>query len=217
MFKGTAGDKPKLLEPIWHAQIAIILAVILQLLLSPALTFGPRYLMAILELLLVASVGFTRPKVDNRNAKAHRFLSMGLIYLISFANIVSLVLVSRALIGGVQINGHRLIVSGIAIYLTNIVMFGLWYWEMDSTGLSGFTETNREDDFLFPQMSNKNYENWEPRFIDYLYISVTNATAFSPTDTLPLTHRAKLIMTAQSLASLLTVALVAARAVNILS
>jgi hypothetical protein len=209
----------KQLEPIWHAQIAILCAVILQLAASPSLSFGPRHSVAILEIFLVLSVGITRPKVHNRNATLHRLLSIGLIVLISVANIFSLILLSKALIDGTRIDGHTLILSAMAIYLTNIIMFGLWYWELDSTGLSGFVELDREDDFLFPQMSLKKYREagWDAKFIDYLYVSTTNATAFSPTDALPLTHRAKLLMTTQSLTSLLTIALVAARAVNILS
>jgi len=95
-----------------------------------------------------------------------------------------------------------------AIYLTNIIVFGLWYWELDNTRVE-------VADFLFPQMATK--PSWRPTFFDYVYVSITNATAFSPTDTLPLTHRAKFLMTLQSVTSLAIVVLVTARAVNILS
>ena len=109
--------------------------------------------------------------------------------------------------------------TAIQIWLTNVIVFGLWYWELDRGGPGArCRENHREPDFLFPQMSTPAAAppSWAPRFLDYLYVAFTNATAFSPTDTLPLTAWAKVLMAIQSLASLLTVALVAARAVNIL-
>jgi hypothetical protein len=109
----------------------------------------------------------------------------------------------------------------VAIFLTNIIVFGLWYWELDSNGIQGQSTKVRPVDFLFPQMTPGEHVVerglWVPTFFDYLYISITNATAFSPTDSQPLSHRAKLLMASQSLISLITVALVAARAVSILS
>jgi hypothetical protein len=105
------------------------------------------------------------------------------------------------------------------IWFTNVLAFGLWYWEFDRGGPGSRSHVHhREPDFLFPQMANPDAapKDWCPSFIDYMYVTFTNATAFSPTDTMPLTQWAKLLMAVQSLASLLTVALVAARAVNIL-
>jgi hypothetical protein len=101
-----------------------------------------------------------------------------------------------------------------------VIVFGLWYWELDRGGPSARHDPHhREPDFLFPQMATPGAArpDWAPGFLDYLYVSFTNATAFSPTDTMPLTPLAKGLMGVQSAASLLTVALVAARAVNILS
>jgi uncharacterized membrane protein len=130
--------------------------------------------------------------------------------LISLANAVSLGLAINVLFNGGAVNGHELLISSLAIYLTNVIVFGIWYWELDNT---------RDDvpDFSFPQFNDPSKKQWRPTFFDYLYVSITNATAFSPTDTLPLTHRAKLLMTLQSVTALVTVVLVAARAVNILS
>jgi hypothetical protein len=126
----------------------------------------------------------------------------------------------RALFNNSYVTGRELIASGLAIYLTNIIVFGLWYWELDSNGIQGQDPAIAPIDFLFPQMTPGDHYNgpriWVPTFFDYLYVSTTNATAFSPTDTLPLTHRAKLLMSSQSIISLITIALVAARAVNIL-
>ncbi|MBV9547646.1 MAG: hypothetical protein JOY61_25010, partial [Chloroflexi bacterium] len=109
--------------------------------------------------------------------------------------------------------------SAMQIWLTNVIVFGLWYWELDRGGPSARVRADhREPDFLFPQMITPAVApaDWYPRFWDYLYVAFTNATAFSPTDTMPLTVVAKSLMTIQSIVSLLTVALVAARAVNIL-
>ena len=106
------------------------------------------------------------------------------------------------------------------IWLTNFLLFALWYWELDRGG-PGRRAAGRDQppDFLFPQMSDDRIEprNWRPRFIDYLYVSLTNATAFSPTDTMPLTPMAKSVMGIQSLVSLVTLGLIVARAVNVLS
>ena len=110
--------------------------------------------------------------------------------------------------------------SGGAIYAINVVVFGLWYWETDRGG-AGRRAAGRDGppDLLFPQMNDDRIQpaNWRPQFVDYLYVSLTNATAFSPTDTMPLTANAKWLMSAQSIAALATVGLVVARAVNILS
>jgi uncharacterized membrane protein len=100
-----------------------------------------------------------------------------------------------------------------------VIIFALWYWEFDRGGPVSRAHAHRPyPDFLFPQMSTPDMapSEWEPRFVDYLYLSFTNATAFSPTDVMPLSRWAKLTMLAQSAVSLITVALVIARAVNVL-
>lgn len=194
-------------EPIWHVMAAVGAAIILQLLLSDTLSFGSKFVIAGLEVLLMITLA-----IPQFSAVGKRLFAIVLLSLISVANIVSLSLVIQALFAKPVINGRQLLISSVAIYLTNIIVFGMWYWELDNT---------KEDvpDFLFPQLSNGPplTSGWKPTFFDYLYVSVTNATAFSPTDTLPITHRAKLLMTVQSIISLVTVALVAARAVNILT
>lgn len=190
-------------EPVAHVVVVLAVAIGLQLLLSDSLALGSKYLVAILEVVLL--VVLIVPTISSR---VKRLFAIGLIGLISIGNLVSLGLVINALVAGKSSNGHQLLLSSLAIYLTNIIVFGLLYWELDNT---------KQDvaDFLFPQAAS-GPKNWRPTFFDYIYVSITNATAFSPTDTLPLTHRAKLLMTVQGLASLATVALVTARAVNIL-
>ena len=204
-------------EPIWHVQLGVFVAILLQLLLNSKLVVGPRMLIVGLEVLLFFALAVFGPFKKKISFHLRRTLAVSLIAVISLSNISSLLLVIHSLFTSNGVTGRQLIVSGLAIYLTNIIIFGLWYWELDSDGVQGQSTDVQPVDFLFPQMSMKNASSWSPTFFDYLYVSITNATAFSPTDTLPLTHRAKLLMTLQSTTSLLTVALVAARAVNILS
>jgi hypothetical protein len=206
-------------EPVWHVQAAILIAIILQLVLSHALTVGPKYAVAAVELLLL--VALIMPGKGRAAWRFKRSSALLLIAIISIANFVSLVLVVHVLFTNSHVSGRELIASGLAIYLTNIIVFGLWYWELDSSGVQGQSPAVKPVDFLFPQMTPGEHVKepglWSPTFFDYLYTSLTNATAFSPTDTMPLTHRAKLLMSMQSLISLITVALVAARAVSILA
>lgn len=189
-------------EPVWHIILAVVIAIGLQLLLSDSLVLGSKYVTGVLEAILL--IVLILPGIGQ---VIKRLLSIGLIGLIASLNLVSLGLVVHALITGEHSNGHQLLLSSVAIYLTNIIVFGIMYWELDETKPD-------EADFLFPQFASN--KEWTPTFFDYLYVSVTNATAFSPTDTLPLTHRAKLLMTVQGITALITIALVTARAVNIL-
>jgi len=143
-----------------------------------------------------------------------------LIVLINVSNVVSLVELVDKLLFGTKAGGRALIIASVPIWLTNVIVFGLWYWELDRGGPACRLQPDHpRPDFLFPQMTapGATSEPWSPTFLDYLYTSFTNATAFSPTDTMPLTPWAKLLMMVQSLASLLLVALVISRAVNILS
>ena len=141
-----------------------------------------------------------------------------LIGVISFANITSLWLVINGLLNGSDVPGKHLVTAAFAIFITNIISFSLWYWEIDSPGLTGVKKHDAAPRFDFPQMESQLTPNkgWEPTYSDYLYVSVTNSTAFSPTDTMPLTHFTKSLMSIQALIALLTVVLVTARAVNIL-
>lgn len=203
-------------EPTWHVQCAVIIAMLLQFLLSDSFSIGHRTLVFYSEIILLLALSI--PNLSQAMTKFKRFIAFVFIAIISLSNIASLILVTRALVSGGQAHGTELLLSALAIYATNIIIFGLLYWELDGTTIHKKTDVT---DFLFPQMANNTSATkqhaWNATFFDYLYISITNATAFSPTDTLPLTHRAKLLMSIQSVVSLATIALVAARAVNILT
>lgn len=207
-------------EPYWHVQLALLVAIAFQVILNNKLTVGPKYVIAGFEILLVIALAISVKRSHQTVLHLRRIMAIILIALISAANIGSLILVIRNLFSSRQVSGNELILSAIAIYITNIIVFGLWYWELDSGGSQTQSVDTPPIDFLFPQMTAIGdvpaLRNWNPTFFDYLYVSTTNATAFSPTDTMPLTHRAKALMGLQSTVSLITIALVAARAVNIL-
>jgi hypothetical protein len=199
---------------------AVVVAVVLQLVLPDRLALQPHWLLPAVEVaLLVALVGANPVRLE-RNHPAVRGGALGLVAVMTVANAGSAgLLIEHLLRGTAGRSALALIGGGAAIYATNIVAFGLWYWELDRGGPFARSQGNRQHtDFLFAQMTTPDVAppNWEPSFVDYLYVSYTNATAFSPTDTLPLSRWAKLLMLAQSAIALTTVALVVARAVNIL-
>ena len=208
------------LEPFWHVYLAVVAAIILQLGLSSKLTVGPKYVVAGLELILLCVLMLFTPHSKYIARQFQRYTATIFIAIISIANISSLALIIRDLFTTPGVSGRELLLSSLAVYLTNIIIFGLWYWELDDDGGLGQSADIGKADFLFPQMNlsaEQGKKMWMPTFLDYLYMSVTNASAFSPTDTLPLTHRAKMLMTLQSITSLITIVLVTARAVNILA
>ena len=150
-----------------------------------------------------------------------RVASLTLILVITAANAVSAVLLIRAILLVLPNTDSAgpLLASGASIWATNVVAFGLWYWEFDRGGPVKRAEGLRQHpDLMFPQMVSPELAppDWQPYFIDYLYLSFTNATAFSPTDVMPLARWAKLTMAVQSAVALAVGALVIARAVNIL-
>ncbi len=218
-LRGRPYPPPGRKEPNWPAQATVLLAIGLQLLLPAKLTAGPRWLLPVLEGILLIGLALASPRELEREHPRRRSMALSLTALVSAANITSLVLLSHELLGQGIKNGRQLIVAGALIWLTNVLIFGLWYWETDRGG-PGKRAAGQDGppDFLFSQMNDDRVEpaGWRPQFIDYLYVSLTNATAFSPTDTMPLSPMAKAIMGIQSLVSLVTIGLVVARAVNIL-
>ncbi|HEX6490554.1 MAG TPA: hypothetical protein VF002_04155 [Gaiellaceae bacterium] len=216
---GRLYPPPPRAEPAWPAQAAVLGAIAFQLLLPKRLAAGPTWLVPALEGLLLLGLAIATPRQLEREHTLRRRTALGLTILVSATNISSLVLLSLDLLRHGSPNPRELISAGVLIWLTNVMIFGLWYWETDRGG-PGKRAAGHDGspDFLFPQMNDDRIEppDWRPQFIDYLYVSLTNAAAFSPTDTMPLSPRAKSMMGLQSLVSIVTVALVLARAVNIL-
>ena len=151
-----------------------------------------------------------------------RQIVIGLLGIVWFFNVVGVVVLVVSLVShtAVNITGRQLLMSGGVVWLANAIAFGLAYWELDSGGpvARALAEEPRKPDFQFPQDENPQLarEGWAPRLMDYFYVSLTNAMAFSPTDAMPLTRLAKTLMAAESTLSAVTILLVAARAVNIL-
>jgi uncharacterized membrane protein len=209
-------------EPRLPVIVAVLAAIGLQAAVPHSLAFRPWWLLPGLELLILALiVGFRQTTIDRRS-KILRVLGIILVAAASLATAFSAGELVRALVhGGSHADGldsaGLLLRNGGAIWVTNIIVFALWYWEMDRGGpAERACGTVRHPDFLFSQMTMPELvtKDWEPNFFDYLYLSFTNATAFSPTDTLPMSRWAKMVMMFQSAVSLATVALVVARAVN---
>jgi uncharacterized membrane protein len=193
---------------------------VLQLALPDRFSIGSRYAIPGVEALLLIALTFTTPKEKVFKSLTRRVNAIMLIAVTTIANAYSLSRVANQLLSSTTpTNGRQLILLAINIYLTNVIIFALWYWELDGGGPGERQRIARyEQDFLFPQNQNESYKHpeWKPTFTDYLYVSSTNAMAFSPTDTMPLSRRAKILMLLQATVSLIAIALVAARAVNIL-
>jgi uncharacterized membrane protein len=205
-------------DPIWHLQVGILVIIGLQLLTAPSLLPYNKYLLVALEGMLMVALAVVTPDAYHRVSHPRRMLALSLIAVVAIVNIVSLLLLLEALFNGhAVINGQSLLLNAVTIYVTNILMFALWYWEVDGGGPDRRTTGRTRVDFLFTQMAHPKYgDKWLPGFTDYLYLSATNVTNFAAADTVPLTHAAKMLMMVQSLVSMVTVVLVAARAISIL-
>jgi len=200
--------------------VAILVAVALQLTIPDRYTLGPRWLIPALEVALLAVLVAINPIRLSRSTAFGRYTSLALVIAITVDNGCSAAFLDQAILTA-RASGDALglLGAGAAIYLTNIIAFGIWYWELDRGGpFARADATTPYPDFLFPQMSDPDRApaHWEPRFFDYLYVSFTNVVAFSPTDTMPLSRWAKALMAAQSTIALSTISLVIARAVNVL-
>jgi hypothetical protein len=205
-------------DPLWPGQLATFAALLLYLALPKALTIGPGWPLPAAEtLMLAALVVATR---GGREARRRRAIAIGLVLVAAAANLISLGLLTRYLLEGGHARSADLLDGGVIIWTTNLVLFAVLYWELDRGGprRPAAKRTPMAPDLLFPQMSDDRWAApaWQPGFGDYLYVSLTNQTAFSPTDTMPLTLRAKALMGVQGLAALITTGVIVARAVNLL-
>jgi hypothetical protein len=204
-------------EPRWPMVVAVAVAIGLQVVLPGRFAPGHR-LVPFLELVLLVGLFAANPgRIDGR-AYWLRWASIGLIGMITVTNGWSAVRLVVDIVAGVDDDAVGLLSSGAAIWATNVVVFGFWYWEFDRGGPHARVHAPRpHPDFAFPQDQDPGLARpgWSPRFVDYLYMSFTNATAFSPTDVMPLARWAKLTMMTQSAISLGTVTLVVARAIGL--
>jgi hypothetical protein len=205
-------------DPLWPGQLAILVGLLLYLLLPDKLTIGPGWPLPAAEtLVLLALVTGSR---RGRAMKRRREIVLGLVFVAAAGNLTALALLAHYLLVGGEARGTSLIGGGAVIWLTNLLLFSVAFWELDRGGplRPAKPRTPVVPDFLFPQMTDDRWARpgWMPGFGDYLYVSLTNQTAFSPTDTMPLTLRMKFLMGIQGAASFVTTGIIIARAVNIL-
>ena len=215
--------------PFWHHKhvgesrlpinIVVSLVVLLQLTFPMDLDTTLLWSICGLEIALLFLVNIFEPRRINSDSGRARQLSLVLAAVMSITNLNATVLLINKLLNGQIADARSLLISGGSIWLTNVIVFSLWFWELDRGGPGARSlATKQIPDFLFPQMADPKLAapHWASSFFDYLYLSFTNSSAFSATDVLPLTRWAKAIMLLQSLTSLIVVALVVARAVKIL-
>jgi hypothetical protein len=205
-----AEERLKSEDPQWPAQGAILVALVLHIALPGRVTVIPDWIVPLFEgLLLVALVIASR-----RESTRRRALAFAVIGLVIAANAVTLGALVNYLLDHSRANGSSLLLSGVDIYVTGILIFAVLFWEMDRGGPENRRGTVH---FFFPSMDPATgLHGWRPGFVDYLYLSFTNSTAFSPTDAMPLTRLAKATMTVEAAAALCTAAVVLARAVGLL-
>jgi hypothetical protein len=204
-------------ETRWTVIAAVAVAVLLQVILPTRFTAGHRAVPT-LELVLAVGLWVAHPHKTHSAPSWVRPISIVLISAITVTNAWSAIRLIQQIVQGKQDDAVVLLSSGAAIWATNVILFALWYWEFDRGGpLQRTLGTAEHPDFSFPQMQNPELAptHWEPTFPDYLYVSFTNATSFSPTDTMPMSRWAKMAMLAQSSVSLIVVALVVSRAVGL--
>ncbi len=230
--------KPRPVRPLdlWLARGAVLAIIALQLLLVNDVTVAPRWLLPSLETLLLVPLSvatvWTLDRAKRATTEGHwrdvaqwrrvtRTAFLTLTGLVSLANLIALYGLVRAMLGGHAGNGRTLLLDALNIWITNVIIFALWYWNLDRGGPAIRSRIDTDEaDFLFTQQSLPHQDGrkpFTPGFVDYLFVAFTNATAFSPADTMPLTARAKALMMVEASISLVTIALVASRAVGILS
>ncbi|GAC1389157.1 MAG: hypothetical protein NVSMB31_04720 [Vulcanimicrobiaceae bacterium] len=218
-------------EPRWHASLAALAALLLYITLPPKVTFGPLWLVPILVLAILLPLSIISP-MRKHESPGQRIASIVLIAILNLFNISSVVLLILAVLAPTKhaafTHGSTLLLAGMQIWVTNILVFAMWYWELDAGGpeerAHAATATEfKNSAFLFPQMAFGDAKmgcvdpNWKPLFMDYLFLAFTNASAFSPADTFPLSRLGKGLMMAEAFTSFVTIGIVVSRAVGIIS
>jgi hypothetical protein len=208
-------------EPRWPAVIALLSIGVLHYALPSALTVGPDWLVLVLVIILVTPAVISTRAGEWKLAQAFGFLASGVVTVALIASLTLLV---------VRLPSHKdtpleLLLSAGALWVCNLLVFACWYWRLDAGGphQRDLRGCHSDGAFLFPQMTldrelrrEMGEDEWSPGFVDYLFLAFNTSTAFSPTDVPVLSRWAKVLMMVQALISLATVAIVAARAVNVL-
>ena len=203
-------------EPRWPAFVAMLAAAGVYLALPEPLTLGPSWLLLAIIVLLLIPIVISAHRGNYRITRILTFVANGIITVAMIASLIHLV---QGIPQHLE-TPKALLRSAGALWLTNILIFALWYWKLDAGGplLRELPNGMSKSSFLFPQMIGRENRDssWVPNFVDYLFLAFNTSTAFSPTDTAVMSRWAKLGTMLQSLISLTIIALLAARAINIL-
>jgi uncharacterized membrane protein len=226
----TSGPETQeeVVERRWEAAPAVLAVIVLQLALA-LVSFELHWklwkfpwwvwtMAAVPEAILLVSLAWDSARRFLERIGHRRNVALALLGVISVDNAVALVALIASLVEGKETSGGQLLLKGLTIWGTNVIAYALWFWGIDRGGPIKRGQPNPPPpDFQFPQMENPELAEpgWYPRLFDYIYVSFTNSIAFSPTDSMPLTLRAKMLMLSESAVSAVTILLVAARAVNI--
>ena len=216
MSQETAGARLKRRNPFWPAQLTALVAILFGLALPDHLTLGTPWVVPSFEVALLVGLVLTTPNPPTEHDQRRRLMRIGLVGLVSAVNLVSLFILAQSLVQGTELDGRTLLEGGVILWLTAVLLFAVWFWELDRGGpVRRYLDRERNPDFLFPAMHDDwSPKDWDPQLSDYLYLSLTNAAAFSPAETVPLTRTAKLLMSLQTLGSLTTMTVVLSYAVG---
>jgi hypothetical protein len=206
-------------DPYWPAQLAALAAILLYLTLPNELIIGPTWLIPALEAALFIVLVIATPGEEPPRTQVRQRLAWALVGVLVAATLVGLGLLAHLVVEEGTQAGGGLLRAAFVLWGTIVLAFSLVYWELDRGGPDARARPNlvQSADFLFTQHTAEGRElapGWQPSFVDYLYLALTNSTAFGPTDTMPLRHRAKLIMGLQAGAAMITVGLLVASAVG---
>lgn len=213
----TAQERdPEDMAPRWAAILAIAASGVLYLVLPQALIVGPSWLLLVIEAVFLLPIVGSLVVDRGLSHKNIRRLVLVLLGIITLALAISILLLIVTL--PKDLHATVLLRSAALLWFLNILVFSLWYWEIDGGGpLKRYQSKHQAADFMFPQQApGTNDENWAPHYMDYFFLAFTNATALSPADTYPLTRTAKAFMMIEAVLSMTVIVLLAARAINIL-
>jgi hypothetical protein len=220
----SAGVEPGLVEPRWPialtVSVFIAITIGLRILEPHHESLGPAWLVPGIEIAMLVMLILADPTRVEVRRRWLRRVSLGLVLALAVVVFVSTVVLVKDLVEGGKVtqSAGSLLTSGALIWLGNSLVFGLLYWLLDSGGpLARYRRERSHPDFAFSQQQSPELAppGWRPQYVDYLVLGVTTSTAFSPTDVLPMSAWAKLMMALQSMISLVVVGLVIARAVNV--
>ena len=195
------------------AATGALLVGVLYLRLPGDIVFGPQWLLLAIEAVLVAPPIILRLADRHLSHRVSRIFSYVLLAVLTLALASSVALLVRDL---TSLKPYEILTSGVLLWVSNVLVFASWYWEVDGDGpLIRHRNAHQAADFQFPQQQGGNHTGWRAGFVDYLFLAFCSATALSPADTMPLTHRAKLLMMVEALISMLVLLLIVARFTNV--